>query len=1195
MDILDVISGIKTAHKLDDDGVWADMTTNNDDLSENGTVVNTVGHSGTVSSAALFSNSSLTSSLSLIGSPSNIGGFGNTLFLMAWVKLATTGTSQNIISKWGGGQSSYRLYYDGTDFVFELSANGTTAFASVSSRLVLVTGSWYPIICTYDQVEARLHIGKFIEGRAAATSALLSSTATYTVGDASSGDMSIDDIAVGITVPTEDILTNTVLATDDHQYPPTNKTDEIFIDSLDIQSATNNVQNKMRPKKLGVILDLGSAGSHDAKRISFPVYHNLGEGQHALLYVGLEDDSVATRNHKVCIATASDVEGTWTKPNLATGNVFGISRSVNIPHMTRTLGETPNNDGGSNNIIAAEPEPDMTNCQGMWFLDETTGNRVDRSGNSYDLTATGSPGSGRGYHDTNQPALIRDLAADFSGGGYLSRTHASAANLDITGNLSVVLKFYNTAAATNRYLVCKDDRSTQRSWAVYITASNQIIFSVFGAISGQVFVGSTYPMAAGWYTICGRYDVSAGLLRLQYNGVDATPVAFTDGAILSSTAAITIGVASDGASLPHDERINDVAVFDAAISDARVTDLAQRADMFTPTRSRFSPSLIEDGGNYYMGANIGSDAKIGTDSNISGSGWLVGPSTDIVNFQEKTETKLWTLETLAPVIPTVSDCFLTSIIKDPQDAYRPYKVMTQYSKDVAGNVARRCGVFSSKAIGGPYELDTFSDGGIDGLSGGDLGARVYTPQYPQIHGVQGIYLPNSKRISGVLQVWLLTTGEGILDIDLVSTRDGYTYVEDAATEHHTVEAGRQDVDDDMSLFSGNGPVHISEAGKEGTYIFYSGSDDSQNAASLSVAFRMYLAKWGYQRIKARCHSLWRGNIALWDMSDATDRSGYGNVLVASTSAPTFVAGHAGTAATASHFTRASNQYYTLPFANLWGFPVVNTFTVAGWFYLDSLGIWQTIIQQDVLNDYGFLVQITTANKLNFSVTQDGNYLSAVTASSTTTFTSGTWYHFAGVLDGVNVKLYINGSNEANSAYVKDLTTRPYLTWGSHADIFIGSSGSGSNLLDGRIDDVGIWARALTAGEIGNPSTPDTLAYNTGTDDFNITTDSDFITKELLGPIPNLVINAQGNMGDIKIAVLDPATDTPFAGFDVSDFTPFTGDSLEHNASWSGGSLSSLGNVKLKFVQTKNSQIYRYQALASNRLSKLLVRRKKTIL
>jgi hypothetical protein len=80
------------------------------------------------------------------------------------------------------------------------------------------------------------------------------------------------------------------------------------------------------------------------------------------------------------------------------------------------------------------------------------------------------------------------------------------------------------------------------------------------------------------------------------------------------------------------------------------------------------------------------------------------------------------------------------------------------------------------------------------------------------------------------------------------------------------------------------------------------------------------------------------------------------------------------------------------------------------------------------------------------------------AVSTTTLTTGTFYHLACTWDGTNLKLYINGSQ--NQSVAQTITPAP-----NTSPLYIGQFGASSDFASGVIDDVRLYNRALSATEV----------------------------------------------------------------------------------------------------------------------------------
>ncbi|MGI4864810.1 MAG: endo-beta-N-acetylglucosaminidase [Janthinobacterium lividum] len=86
-------------------------------------------------------------------------------------------------------------------------------------------------------------------------------------------------------------------------------------------------------------------------------------------------------------------------------------------------------------------------------------------------------------------------------------------------------------------------------------------------------------------------------------------------------------------------------------------------------------------------------------------------------------------------------------------------------------------------------------------------------------------------------------------------------------------------------------------------------------------------------------------------------------------------------------------------------------------------------------------------------------LGATTAklASNARLTAGTWTHLAATYDGATMKLYVNGTLDNSQAATGSVVANAAFT--------LGRNYAASRSLDGRLDEVRVWTRALTAAEI----------------------------------------------------------------------------------------------------------------------------------
>ncbi len=86
-----------------------------------------------------------------------------------------------------------------------------------------------------------------------------------------------------------------------------------------------------------------------------------------------------------------------------------------------------------------------------------------------------------------------------------------------------------------------------------------------------------------------------------------------------------------------------------------------------------------------------------------------------------------------------------------------------------------------------------------------------------------------------------------------------------------------------------------------------------------------------------------------------------------------------------------------------------------------------------------------------------------------------------------------------------------------------------------------------------------------------------VTRQILWPGGDLVINADASGGEIEIRVSDPHRE-PVSGYDYADCTPFSGDSVAHGVTWGERSLAALtGRVIRLEIALRKADLYTVRA------------------
>ena len=162
--------------------------------------------------------------------------------------------------------------------------------------------------------------------------------------------------------------------------------------------------------------------------------------------------------------------------------------------------------------------------------------------------------------------------------------------------------------------------------------------------------------------------------------------------------------------------------------------------------------------------------------------------------------------------------------------------------------------------------------------------------------------------------------------------------------------------------------------------------------------------------------------------------------------------------TAYDFVAANTDYISL--GNPANLKITGNITISLWVYLDGTASTNRFVAKG--NSYFFW--FSGDNGLGyFAIDLDGG---AVPNSGTsTTDIRGGWHHVVGVNDGTNLKIYIDGTEESTDTTGGGIVT-------NDTNVEFGRNVGGSEYFDGKLDEIGIWDRALSDNEISD-------LYNSG--------------------------------------------------------------------------------------------------------------------
>jgi hypothetical protein len=190
--------------------------------------------------------------------------------------------------------------------------------------------------------------------------------------------------------------------------------------------------------------------------------------------------------------------------------------------------------------------------------------------------------------------------------------------------------------------------------------------------------------------------------------------------------------------------------------------------------------------------------------------------------------------------------------------------------------------------------------------------------------------------------------------------------------------------------------------------------------------------------------LLNGLLAFYNLSDLTDASGNGNTLT-NTNGVTFSSGKIGNAATFGGSNGLTKSVASMLMPK----------TISAWAKLYSDGGFRGIVLPGNTTSWQFGFQLTPGNNLRAGAE---GYSGSQYAIASSPMSNDIWYHLVMTNDSDLTKLYINGAlNSQQESSFPQGTQEIALSIGSH---WYGADG-----INGQVDAVGFWSRAITDAEI----------------------------------------------------------------------------------------------------------------------------------
>ena len=149
-----------------------------------------------------------------------------------------------------------------------------------------------------------------------------------------------------------------------------------------------------------------------------------------------------------------------------------------------------------------------------------------------------------------------------------------------------------------------------------------------------------------------------------------------------------------------------------------------------------------------------------------------------------------------------------------------------------------------------------------------------------------------------------------------------------------------------------------------------------------------------------------------------------------------------------------NDYVSVADAN--SLDLTTGMTLEAWVQLDTVSSWRQVVLKEAPGDLAYsLYANTTSNRPQTDISASGGYKSAGVGPA---LTAGTWTHLALTYDNAQLRLYKNGALVAQTAATGAIQA-------STLPLRIGGNTIWGEYTDGRIDEVRVYNRALSAAEI----------------------------------------------------------------------------------------------------------------------------------
>ncbi len=318
-----------------------------------------------------------------------------------------------------------------------------------------------------------------------------------------------------------------------------------------VQSTQGDIQESISGDIQDIQAKVSSCMSIDAINFNKVYLRNCGEGALANSTLKIYVNGIPanyTLNGDIKEGKSKEVEIAY--PNIQTTNSLSFqSASGKISKTTYKRDIKKDIDSDSSLV-------------GYWAFDEGSGTIAKDSSEKKN--------DGILFGDTSSVSGKLGNAFEFDGvGDYIDV--GDDMSLTFTNEFTVALWAKRTGAESRLIGDYRNDLAG--GWRIQM-AVPQLGFVISDGVSDHSIVGDTSISSNEWYFIAGTYDKAHGILRVYLNGLkDKEDNSFTQGVLTSSTSNITIGRFSAFGTGYFNGIIDEVRVFNRALSEEEVKTL----------------------------------------------------------------------------------------------------------------------------------------------------------------------------------------------------------------------------------------------------------------------------------------------------------------------------------------------------------------------------------------------------------------------------------------------------------------------------------------------------------------------------------------------------------------------------------------------------------------------------------------------